>query len=171
MHHLRYEIAATSSSSPVYSTQCSSEAEIVVDKKRIAVIVLSIFIAFVFVQSLFFKFSDAPETQHIFGTLNDWTVALGVGNLFAKNGIFSQYVIGSAELVASILVLSGAFLRKRLFSLGGGLMATAIMSGAITFHLFTPLGVEVQGDSGTLFIMACLVWLSGLGLAWMHRRS
>lgn len=140
------------------------------DKKRILVIVMSLFVAFVFVQSLFFKFSDAAETQHIFGTLNDWTVSLGVGNLFAKNGIFSQYVIGSAELVASVLVLVGAFARKRLFSLGGGLMATAIMSGAITFHLFTPLGVEVQGDGGTLFIMACLVWLSGLTLAVLHRR-
>lgn len=138
-------------------------------KKRILTIVLSLFIAFVFIQSLFFKFSDAPETQHIFGTLNAWTVSLGAGNLFAKNGIFSQYIIGSAELVASALVLIGAFARKRLFSLAGGLLATAIMSGAITFHLFTPLGVEVQGDSGTLFIMACLVWTSGLVLAWLHK--
>lgn len=139
------------------------------DKKRISIIVLSVFIAFVFIQSLFFKFTDAPETQHIFGTLNEWTRSLGVGNLFARNGIFSQYVIGSTELVASILVLSGVFLRKSLLSLGGGLMATGIMSGAIIFHLFTPLGVEVQGDGGTLFIMACLVWSSGLALAWMHR--
>ncbi|MFK8016794.1 MAG: hypothetical protein AB8G17_15280, partial [Gammaproteobacteria bacterium] len=121
------------------------------------------------IQSLFFKFTDAPETQHIFGTLNEWTRSLGVGNLFARNGIFSQYVIGSAELVASLLVLGGAFLRKSLLSLGGGLMATGIMSGAIIFHLFTPLGVEVQGDGGTLFIMACLVWLSGLTLAFFHR--
>ncbi|MFK7888798.1 MAG: hypothetical protein AB8G16_18220, partial [Gammaproteobacteria bacterium] len=65
------------------------------DKKRISIIVLSVFIAFVFIQSLFFKFTDAPETQHIFGTLNEWTRSLGVGNLFARNGIFSQYVIGS----------------------------------------------------------------------------
>lgn len=139
------------------------------NKKRILIIVLSLFIAFVFVQSLFFKFSDAPETQHIFGTLNDWTQSLGLGGLFAKNGIFSQYVIGSAELVASVLVLTGAFARKSLVSFGGGLMAAAIMTGAITFHLFTPLGVEVQGDGGTLFIMACLVWASGVTLAVLHR--
>ncbi len=138
-------------------------------KKRILIIVLSLFIGFVFIQSLFFKFSDAPETQHIFGTLNDWTVGLGVGNLFAKNGIFSQYIIGSAELVASALVLFGAFARKRLFCVAGGLLATAIMSGAITFHLFTPLGVVVQGDGGTLFIMACIVWVSGLVFAWLHK--
>jgi hypothetical protein len=49
------------------------------------------------------------------------------------------------------------------------------MSGAIIFHLFTPLGVvmpefnevgEVVGsDGGLLFIMACLVWLSAVFLS------
>ena len=34
---------------------------------------LSVFIAFVFIQSLFFKFTDSPETTYIFvGKLDDW---------------------------------------------------------------------------------------------------
>lgn len=141
------------------------------DKRRIAVIVLSLFIAFVFIQSLFFKFSDAPETQHIFGTLDEWAASLGFGGVFAKNGIFSQYVIGGAELVASALVLVGAFARKPLLAALGGLLSLGIMTGAITFHLFTPLGVEVQGDGGTLFVMACLVWVSGATLVVLHRHA
>ncbi len=35
--------------------------------------VLSIFIAFVFIQSLFFKFTGSPETDFIFGTLGEWS--------------------------------------------------------------------------------------------------
>ncbi|MFT6094590.1 MAG: hypothetical protein ACJA2Q_002495, partial [Pseudohongiellaceae bacterium] len=33
---------------------------------------LALFIGFVFVQSLFFKFSNSFETQHIFGTIGQW---------------------------------------------------------------------------------------------------
>lgn len=141
-----------------------------VTKTRIAT-VLSLWIAFVFIQSLFFKYSDAPETQHIFGTLEAWAAGYGFEGLFAKGGIFSAYVIATAELVASLLVLSGAFLKKDLIQGIGGLMATGIMTGAISFHLFTPLGVDVQGDGGTLFIMACLVWASGLGLAFLRKEA
>lgn len=138
-------------------------------KDRVA-LVLSLWIAFVFVQSLFFKFADAPETQHIFETLDAWAGTLGFAGVFAKDGIFSQYVIGSAELITSALVLTGAFVASRRSLQGlGGLGAVAIMSGAISFHLFTPLGVEVQGDGGTLFIMAILVWLSGLSLFIMRK--
>jgi hypothetical protein len=35
------------------------------------------------------------------------------------------------------------------------------MSGAIFFHLFTPLGVVIMGDGGELFTLACGVWISG----------
>ena len=43
---------------------------------RKAPIALVLFIAFVFVQSLFFKFTDSPETQYIFGTLDAWAGGL-----------------------------------------------------------------------------------------------
>ena len=128
--------------------------------------VLSLYVIVVFVQSLFFKFADAPETQHIFGTLDAWAAGFGLGGLFAPTGPFGQYVIGTAELVASA-VLAAAFMpRLRALRVPGGLMATGIMSGAIVFHLFTPLGVDVQDDGGLLFAMACGVWISGLVLAW-----
>ncbi len=117
-------------------------------------LILSLVIAFVFIQSLFFKFSGAPETQHIFGLLGDWA---GLP-WFAEYG---AYMVGTAELIAAILLFTPLFLH-------GALMAVGIMTGAIFFHLFTPLGIvmpafnaagEIIGnDGGTLFIMACIVW-------------
>ena len=139
-------------------------------KKHIPTLLI-VFIAFVFIQSLFFKFTNAPETQHIFGTLNDWVLSLGLPGLFAPNGLFSQYLIGTAELVATTLLLlslASKFVHLRVY---GALLGAAIMTGAISFHLFTPLGVEVQGDSGTLFVMACLVWLSNVWLFYRYRSA
>ncbi|MEL6862695.1 MAG: hypothetical protein AAGL11_12720, partial [Pseudomonadota bacterium] len=61
----------------------------------------------VFLDSLRFKFTNAPETQVIFGKLNDWAASFGADGLFAQTGLFSQYVIGTAELFASALLLIG----------------------------------------------------------------
>ncbi|GIL40231.1 hypothetical protein [Roseiterribacter gracilis] len=131
--------------------------------------VLTLWIAFVFVQSLFFKFSNSPETQHIFGTLDAWGASLGFPGLFAPSGIFSQYVIGSAELVASSLLLLGLLPRLRILRPLGALVSVAVISGAILFHLFTPLGVVIDGDGGLLFGMACSVWIAGLVLLLQSR--
>lgn len=122
--------------------------------------VLSLFISFVFIQSLFFKYTYAPETQYIFGVLDSWAAGLGFSGLFVPPGIFNAYVIGTAELVASSLLLSGLFMHKPVLNALGALLALGVISGAIVFHLFTPLGIDVQGDGGTLFFMACGVWVS-----------
>lgn len=118
------------------------------------------FIAFVFIQSLFFKFSGSYETDHIFGTLALWS---GLDWF----GTYGGYLIGGAELVAAILLFT------RLHGVGAA-MSVGIMSGAIFFHLFTPLGIvmpefnsagEIIGsDGGLLFGMACLVWACGVFL-------
>lgn len=137
--------------------------------RRFLPAVLVLYVAFVFVQSLFFKFTNAPETQHIFGTLNAWAIDLGLPGLFAPGAIFSQYVIGAAELVAAAALLASLAAGLRWLRLPAALLGAAIMSGAIGFHLFTPLGVVVQGDGGLLFAMACGVWLSCAWLAWQAR--
>ena len=136
---------------------------------RIALWALSLYIAFVFVQSLFFKFVDAPETIHIFGTLDGWAASFGLQGIFAPGGIFSAKVIGSAELVASIILLAGLLLAKPLVHAAGALLAMGIISGAIVFHLFTPLGINVQGDGGILFFMAGGVWVSAAILVVLHK--
>jgi hypothetical protein len=52
----------------------------------------------------------------------------------------------------------------------GGVIAAGLMVGAIASHL-TKFGVEVQGDGGLLFAMACLVLLCSLTVVWIRRRS
>jgi uncharacterized membrane protein YphA (DoxX/SURF4 family) len=142
--------------------------------KKVITVVLTLYIAFVFLQSLFFKFSNSPETQYIFGTLDAWGTSLGFPGLFAPNGVFSQYVVGSAELMASSLLLAGLAWGRPLLQAGGALMALGVISGAIFFHLFTPLGVQVRNtdgslDGGELFALACGVWIAAAGLLVIHR--
>ncbi|MFM2041615.1 MAG: hypothetical protein RLY86_191 [Pseudomonadota bacterium] len=137
-------------------------------------IFLSAYIAIVFVQSLFFKFTDSPETQHIFGTLDAWAGGFGLDGLFAPTGPFSQYVVGSAELVASTILLLGLGLRRRLLSALGAILSLGVISGAIFFHLFTPLGIQVVNadgslDGGQLFALACGVWVAAAVLVALHR--
>ena len=75
---------------------------------------LTIFVAFVFIQSLFFKFTGSPETVYIFQTkLDPWAASLGFPGVFAPGGLFSAKVVGSAELIASVLLLAGAALSSR----------------------------------------------------------
>jgi uncharacterized membrane protein YphA (DoxX/SURF4 family) len=137
---------------------------------------LTLYVAFVFIQSLFFKFTGSPETVYIFqGKLDPWAASLGFAGVFAPGGIFSAKVVGSFELIASLLLLAGAFMPQRrvLQVLGAGL-GLGVISGAIFFHLFTPLGVAVvntdgSSDGGQLFMLACGVWLSCAALLWLRR--
>jgi len=144
-----------------------------ISKRTIATIV-TFFVAFVFIQSLFFKFSDSPETQYIFSTLDAWAIGLGLPGLFSKSGIASQYVVGTAELIASVLLLLALFPALRGLRVPGAALGLGVISGAIFFHLFTPLGVAVvnadgSSDGGLLFAMACGVWLSCAWLLWHSR--
>lgn len=126
---------------------------------------VSLFISAVFLDSLRFKFANAPKTQLIFGELDRWAAGRGAPGLFAPTGLFSQYVIGVAELVASILLIAAIFIpRLRFLRPLGALLGLAVMSGAVGFHLFTPLGINVDGDGGALFYTACATWLGAFGL-------
>lgn len=61
--------------------------------------------------------------------------------------------VSAMEAVAAILVLV-----PRTQPLGA-LFSLGIMSGAILFHLFTPLGVDPYEDGGQLFKEACFTWV------------
>ena len=106
--------------------------------------------AVILLQTLFFKFSGAPESVYIFQTLGaePW----------------GRYGSGVAELVAAMLLLIP---RTGLY---GGLLSAAVMIGAIGAHL-TRLGIEVQGDGGTLFGLAVVVLVSALTVVWLRRKD
>jgi hypothetical protein len=137
---------------------------------------LTLYVAFVFLQSLFFKFTGSPETVYIFeGKLDPWAASLGFPGVFAPGGVFSATVVGTFELVASLLLLVGAAMaRRRAVQVVGAAMGLGVISGAIFFHLFTPLGVAVvnadgSSDGGELFILACGVWVACALLLWIRQ--
>jgi len=99
-------------------------------------------------QSLFFKFSGAPEAIHIFETL-------GVEP-------WGRLLTGGVETLAVILLLIPATAAL------GGLLAAGTMLGALGAH-FTKLGIVVLDDGGTLFTMAWIVLACGLLTAWLRR--
>ena len=104
--------------------------------------------AVILLQTLFFKFTGAPESIYIFETLG----LEPVGRIGS----------GVAELIASILLLipRTAWL--------GALMGLGVISGAIVSHL-TKLGIEVQGDGGLLFILALVVFVGCAVVLYLHR--
>jgi hypothetical protein len=137
--------------------------------KRYAPAGISVFAALVFLDSLRFKFTDHPNTQEIFGRLDGWAGGLGLPGLFGHTGLFSQYVIGSAELAASSLLLIGLVPRFVRLNALGAAIGLAVMSGAVSFHLFTPLGIDPNNDGGGLFAAACTIWLTSIVLLIIRR--
>lgn len=114
--------------------------------------------AFVFLQSLPFKFTGHPHTEHIFGTIGQWFADIGLGLIAGPFASWGGIGVGVVELVASVLLLWPAQ-RPR-----GALLGVLVLSGAIFFHLVTPLGIaiDVPGEAGpnpTLFFMAVVSWL------------
>jgi hypothetical protein len=132
---------------------------------------ISLFAAAIFLDSLRYKFTDHPKTQEIFGRLDGWAATLGASGLFGHTGLFSQYVIGSAELVASTLLIVGLLPRFSRLNALGALIGLAVMTGAVSFHLFTPLGIDPNNDGGGLFAAACAVLISMIALIILRRRD
>jgi len=106
--------------------------------------------AAILLQTLYFKFTGAPESVYIFTTL----------------GLEPWGRIGSgvAELIAAVLLLIPATAGI------GAVLALGIISGAILSHL-TKLGIQVQGDGGLLFGLAVTVFVCALLVAWIRREQ
>ena len=133
--------------------------------------IIAVVASLVFLDSLRYKFTNAPETVVIFSRLDNWAASFGAQGLFAQTGLFSQYVIGTAELFASALLLIGIHPALRRFQAVGALIALAVMSGAVNFHLWTPLGIDPNNDGGGLFFMACTVWVTSIILLVIRRKE
>jgi hypothetical protein len=132
---------------------------------------LAAFMSAIFLDSLRYKFTDHPKTQVIFGRLDAWAGSLGAPGLFGHTGLFSQYVIGSIELLAATLLIVGVLPRWRHLQAGGALAGLLVMTGAIGFHLFTPLSIDPNHDGGGLFAAACANWVFALLLLTVFRRA
>ena len=146
---------------------------------KIKVIVSWLIVAwfgYVFLGSLPYKFTGAPDTIYIFTTIGSWLGEIlgdGIGELFSSYG---AYIVGSFELVTSLVLLSPIiFMRHRqTLHFFGGLMSAAVMSGAVFFHLFSPLGWVVlhngKPDGGSLAYSALSIVILGLVLATINKK-
>lgn len=137
--------------------------------KKILPWVLVLIPVVIFLQSLPFKFSGAVETQYIFSTIGAWMGSIGLSFAADPFTQFGAVGVGVAELIASVLLLIPATRHW------GALFGLGVLSGAIFFHIFTPLGIAVKypgaGPDGdpTLFVMAVIAWLCLLALVIRHR--
>ncbi|MBX7165894.1 MAG: hypothetical protein K1X74_06045 [Pirellulales bacterium] len=118
-------------------------------------------VAAVLAQTLFFKFTYAPETQIIFGP---------------RGGRPAATLVGLVELVCVVLLLAPRT------SFYGAALAFMTISGAIVTHL-TSLGIQVvdpqsgESDGGLLFALALAVFAGSLiviacrwrQVAWLRR--
>ena len=106
--------------------------------------------AAILMQTLFFKFTAAPESVYIFSTL----------------GMEPYGRIGSgvAELIAGVALLIPAA------SVYGALLALGVMGGAILSHL-TKLGIVVMDDGGQLFGLAIVTALCCAYIVYTGRQT
>lgn len=99
-------------------------------------------------QTLFFKFTAAPESVYIFSKLGaePW----------------GRVATGLAELVAVILLLTPRWAAV------GALLSLGLMTGAVGSHV-TRLGIVVQNDGGLLFGLAGVVMACAIGILVLRR--
>jgi len=118
--------------------------------QKIASWIVRLTAAVILLQTLFFKFTGAPESVYI----------------FTKVGLepWGRYGSGVVELIAAILLLSACHCWL------GALLALGMMGGAIMSHL-TKLGIVVQDDGGLLFALAITVAVCSLITLVLHRRQ
>jgi len=104
--------------------------------------------AIILLQTLFFKFTAAPESVYIFTKVH--------AEPWGRIGS------GVVELIAAVLLLIPQT------AWAGAFLALGVMAGAIFSHL-TILGIEVMGDGGLLFALALIVFVTSAVALVLHR--
>jgi uncharacterized membrane protein YphA (DoxX/SURF4 family) len=104
----------------------------------------------IMLQTLFFKFTGAPESVYIFTQvgMEPW----------------GRIGTGVAELMAAALLLIPATLSL------GAITGIGLMLGAIATHIGI-IGISVMDDGGLLFFYACLVLSSCAVALFLHREQ
>ena len=112
-----------------------------------------IVVSLILLQTLFFKFTGAPESKYIFTTL-----------MGAEYEAIGRIGSGIVELITAILILvpkTAPF---------GAFLAIGVISNAILAHL-TKLGIVVKNDGGLLFGLAVTVLILSTIVLIIHRRD
>lgn len=112
--------------------------------------ILRLVAAGIMLQTLYFKFTAAPESVELFNTV-------GLGDA-------GRIGTGVVELIAAILLL----IPRTIWV--GGVISLGVITGALMSH-FCFLGINYNGDGGLLFGLAAVVFVSVVGALWIHRKE
>ena len=118
--------------------------------ERVVSWICTLIAAGIMIETLFFKFSAAPESVYIFSKMGTEP--------------WMRWVQGLWELAASICLLIPAL------RWAGGILTTGAMLAAILSHM-TWLGYAIQGDHGLLFSMALVTFTCGFTVMVLHRHE
>ncbi len=129
-------LAASAVPSPAVPSPATAKS-----RRRVFDLALRGIAALIIGQTLFFKFQGAPEPVYIFTKLGAEPVGRILTAVFESIAVLLLVVPRTAVL--------------------GALLSAGLMLGAIAAHL-GPLGIEVLGDGGLLFVLA-LVTLGASG--------
>jgi len=105
-----------------------------------------------------YKLTGNEGSVWLFTTLSDWLFISGYEKPFRLG-------VAAAEIAASILVVIPAT------RIVGAAFAMGIMSGAIFFHVVSPLGIDPFEDGAKLFKEACEVWVLSAFILLAYRRE
>jgi len=103
-----------------------------------------------------YKLTGNPGSVWLFTVLSDWLFIPGYEKPF-------RLFVASMEIAASVLVVIPY---TRMWSAA---LALGVMSGAIFFHVVSPLGIDPYHDGGALFKEACTVWLCAVFILLSYR--
>jgi hypothetical protein len=116
----------------------------------------ALYVAFIFLWYEQYKLFGAEGSVDLFTTLTDW---LG----FHGHEKLMRIGVGSCEVIASLVILTPPVQGL------GAIGAIMLMSGAMFFHLASPLGTDPYGDGGILFKEACSVWTTAWVVLYWQR--
>lgn len=118
--------------------------------QRIITLLCRVVAAVILLQTLFFKFTAAPESVYI----------------FTKVGLepWGRIGSGTVELIAALLLFVPGYHWL------GAIVAIGVLAGAIMSHL-TVLGIVVMDDGGLLFILALVTVACCAVVLFFERRS
>lgn len=146
-----FEVYAPSKAPVSQPRPCSSQSVETLTRGQLAASwICRVIAAAIMIETLFFKFTGAPESVYIFSkmAMESW----------------GRYGQGVWELIASLLLLAPQL------AWAGGILTLGALGAAIVSHL-TVLGIEVQGDHGLLFAMALITFICGFVVTFLHRNE
>ncbi|ALO28268.1 MULTISPECIES: hypothetical protein [Leptospira] len=116
--------------------------------KKLLLYCLRTIVAFILLQTLFYKFTGASESVAI----------------FSKLGVepWGRIGTGILELVVSILLFLPGW------NWLGSFLGLGLMSGAVFSHLFV-IGIEQENDGGLLFLLALGNAILCILLLWLEK--